>query len=131
MKKILLFVAACLVAGTAAAQNPTPASHLTWDQGATDLATAQAYTYRHYPDAAVAGTTLTGVTCTGTVSPFVCTVNFPAFTPGAHTLTLTAANTAGESAKSAAFAFTFVVVPTVPGNLRITQAGELSLENAD
>ena len=94
---------------------------LAWDQPAPDLATAQAYTYKYYPDNAATGVTLTGVTCTSSGTPAIisCRTTFPAFTPGSHTLTITAANVAGESAKSAVFTFTFVVVPGVPNTIRI------------
>jgi hypothetical protein len=61
--------------------------------------------------------------CTTFVAPdtsgFSCSITFPAFTPGAHALSLTASNAAGESAKSAPISFTMVLVPTVPGALRI------------
>ena len=101
------------------AQTSTPASRIAWDQAAADLATAQALTYRYYPDGAATGTVFSGVTCSGTASPFTCSVAFPAFSPGPHSLTLSAANAAGESAKSAAVSFTFVVIPAVPANPRI------------
>lgn len=104
--------------GTSHAQ-ATSANRLGWDQAAPTLAEANAYTYRQYPDGATTGTVLTGVVCTGTTSPFLCGVPFPAFTPGAHSIQLTAANAAGESLKSLPFNFTFVVIPSVPANLRI------------
>jgi hypothetical protein len=83
------------------------------------LAEATGYTYRYYPNAVTTGTVLTGVTCTGTTAPFNCSAPYPAFTPGSHTLQLTAANIAGESVKSPVFSFTFVVVPGNPINIRI------------
>lgn len=101
------------------AQTAIPGSRLTWDQAAPTLAEAQGYTYTYYPEAAPPAVILTAVTCSGTASPFTCVVAFPAFTPGAHTLQLTASNIAGESTRSAAFAFTFVVVPGAPANIRI------------
>jgi len=105
-------------AGAAAAQVVPPGSELIWDQpNAATAAIAQAYTFRYYPDAAVVGITLTGVTCAGT-APIICRAPFPAFTPGPHTITLSAANAAGEGPKSAVFMFTFVVVPSAPTNLR-------------
>lgn len=108
-----------VLVGNARAQTGTPTNGLAWDQAATDQATAQAYTYRYYPDGSASGTVLSGVVCSGTASPFTCRVNFPAFTPGAHTLQTTAANVAGESVKSAVFSFTFVVQPSAQTNLRI------------
>jgi hypothetical protein len=106
------------------AQVATPGVSLAWDIAGADLVTVQGYTYRYYPDGATPdgatpGTVLTGVTCSGAASPFTCSVPFPAFTPGSHTLTLTAANVAGESIPSAPFSFVFVVVPGAPSNIRI------------
>lgn len=110
------------VAGPVTAQTP-PAigtSMLVWDQDAPDLATAQSYSFKYYPDGAAAGTALSGVSCSGSASPFLCQAAFPAFTPGTHTLVLTANNVAGESPKSAPpFGFVFVVTPGAPANLRI------------
>lgn len=100
------------------AQAATPGSRLTWDQQAATIAEAQALTYRYYADASTSGSVITA-TCVGAVAPFTCSAPFPAFTPGAHTLKLTAENVAGESAQSAALAFTFVVIPAVPANVRI------------
>lgn len=93
---------------------------LAWDQPAPDLATAQAYTYKYYLDAVATGITLTGVTCTSAGTPVVisCKTAFPAFTPGSHTLTITATNAAGESPKSAVYSFQLVVVPGAPTNIR-------------
>lgn len=119
MRHVLIALLLALgLASPAAAQVATPANTVGWDQDAADLATAQAFSYRQYPDGAGTGVVLTGVTCTGTTSPFACKVAFPAFTPGAHALALTATNEAGESLKSTPFAFRFVVIPTPPRNLR-------------
>lgn len=109
---------------TVAAQNATPTNKLGWNQqGAPDLPTAQAYTYKYYADAATTGVTLSAVTCTLPVAPdttgFSCTVAFPSFTPGSHALAVTASNAAGESAKSAALNFVMVLVPSAPATLRI------------
>lgn len=119
MKRFLLVITFALFAGVASAQTGTPTSQLAWDQSAANLATAQAFTYGFYPDSAAVKTALASVTCVGTASPFQCSVAFPSFTPGAHTLTLTASNVAGESPKSPALAFTFVVIPTAPTNPHI------------
>lgn len=107
-----------LVAGFASAQTGTPTSKLTFNQEAPDLVTAQAYVYRIYADGG-ASSTLAGVTCSGAASPFVCSAPFPAFTPGAHTLVLSASNAAGEGPMSAVFGFTFVVLPAAPQGIRI------------
>ena len=109
----LVFCAIATVASAQAAANKS----LAWDQTGATATEAQAYTFTYYPDGALVGVVLTGVTCAGT--PVACSVPFPAFTPGAHTLTLTATNIAGESVKSNPFAFVFVVVPSAPVNIRI------------
>ena len=120
MIKKILFVVAILLAFTAKANaQATSASKLVWDQAAASLAEAQGFTYKLYADGSTTANVLTSTTCTGTASPFVCQNNFPAFTPGTHSITLSTSNAAGESAKSAPFTFTFVVVPSVPGNLRL------------
>lgn len=120
MRLLLMTLVALSLAAVASAQTTgTPSSKLLWDQAATDQATAQGYTYKFYADGATTGTALTGVTCAGTASPFICSVAFPAFTPGAHTVVVTASNVAGESSKSVSLSFTFVVIPATPANLRI------------
>lgn len=122
MKKILFTIVILLVTSTAYAQSPPPATggnKIGWDQSAPTLAEAQGYIYKYYPDASPSGTTLTSVTCTGDASPFKCEVAFPAFTPGNHTLALTAGNAAGESIKSSILSFTFIVIPGAPSNLVI------------
>lgn len=116
----VVLIALVAVAAPAFAQAPvTGANKIGWDQAAPTLADAQGYTYKYYADAATTGITLAGVTCAGTTSPYQCEVPFPAFTPGNHTLTLTAGNLAGESVKSAPLSFAFVVTPGAPVNLRI------------
>jgi hypothetical protein len=119
-----LLAAALLVVGLAAslaAQAPpgSTAQRFAWDQAAATLSDAQALTYRYYPDGAAAGVTFSGVTCAGAGSAFTCSAPIPAFTPGNHTITMTAANLAGESPKSSPFVFVFVVIPGSPSNVRI------------
>jgi hypothetical protein len=92
-----------------------------WDQPAVQLTDAQGFSYKYYPDGATTGIALTGVTCSGTASPFQCQVAIPAFTPGNHTVTFTATNIAGESAKSTPLNFVFVVTPGAPTNPKIIQ----------
>jgi len=118
MKKILLVLALTALPNVLYAQ-ATPTSKLAWDQAAPTLTDANGYTYKYYPDGAATGVTLASVTCTGSSSPYACQVNYPAFTPGNHTLQLTATNAAGESVKSSPFAFAFVVIPAAPANIRI------------
>lgn len=84
------------------------------------MAEAQGYTYKYYPDGSTSGITLSNIVCGNGASAtsFQCTAPFPAFTPGKHTLTISATNVAGESTKSSPFDFSFVVVPAAPANLR-------------
>lgn len=119
VKKLLLV--ALFVASSSILLNgqATSTAKLGWDQGATTLLEATSYTYKYYADGSAVGTALTGVTCTGSVSPFQCQVPFPAFTPGNHTIQITATNVAGESDKSSPLDFVFVVNPSSPTNLRI------------
>lgn len=115
----LLSLACVLVAVPASAQTADTSKKLTWDQpNVADASAAIALTYRHYDDANPAGATLTGVTCSGTTT-ITCQAPFPAFTPANHTIKVSAANSAGESLPSAPLPFVFVVVPSVPVNLRI------------
>jgi len=119
MKKIIILLL-LLIPIAINAQNATGASKFAWDQVALDLATANSYTYKYYPDGSLTGTTFTGVVCTNSSpSTLSCVVNIPAFTPGNHTVQITASNVAGESAKSSPFPFVFVVVPVAPVNIRL------------
>lgn len=118
MKRVFLTIILLLVPSFVFSQ-AIPTSRLGWDQDAPTLADAQAYTYKYYADGSTTGVALTGVTCTGSASPFTCSAAFPAFTPGNHRITLAASNLAGESAKSNPLDFTFIVTPAVPTGLRI------------
>lgn len=123
MKRLVIVAAALamlIIPSVSQAQTTGVAGQkFAWDQAAPDLATAQAYTYKHYDDGATTGVAFASVVCTGTVAPFQCEVPIPAFTPGSHTTTFTAMNVAGESVKSSAFTFTFVVTPGTPANIHI------------
>jgi hypothetical protein len=114
-----LFVVVALLVAPLQAQTAVSSNKLGWTQAAPTLADAQAYTYKYYPDGATTGIAFTGVVCSGAATPFSCEVPFPAFTPGNHTLQITAQNVAGESGKSSPLSFTFVVVPAVPTGLII------------
>jgi len=120
--KIYIIVALIAIATSVSyAQQPPQGSsnqRFAWDQEAPTLADAQGY-----PDGSSTGIAFTGVTCTGTSSPFVCSAPIPAFTPGNHNITITASNVAGETAKSDPFAFSFVVTPAVPTGIRIISSG--------
>lgn len=106
------------LSGTAFAQ-AGPGKALAWDQSGATVADAQAYTYTVYADGATQGTVLAPVMCSAAAGPVVCSAAFPAFPPGDHTLQLTASSGGLESAKSAVFSFTFVVVPNAPSGLRV------------
>lgn len=126
MKRLFLTLLFVTATASVFAQQPpigTATQRFAWDQEAPTLADAQAYTYKYYPDSSTTGIAFTGVTCSGTASPFTCSAPIPAFTPGNHTITITASNVAGESAKSNPFAFNFVVTPGVPNNIRIISSG--------
>lgn len=85
-----------------------------------DVVTAQAFTYKLYSDAVVAGVTLTSVVCVNvSVGRTDCTVKIPAFTPGAHTVRVTASNGAVEGPKSDPLDFTLVAVPSKPTSLKV------------
>lgn len=121
MKSLTLTLTFLLVGSNSLYAQATSTNKLVVDQPAPNLATAQGYTYKYQEG--VTSILLTGTNCTGTVSPFPCAFNFPAFTPGAHTITVTASDTSVtpnlESPKSAPLTFTFVVVPQTPLNPRV------------
>lgn len=122
MKSVFLTIALLLTfAGVSNAQTPAVStSFLEWDQDAPTLQDAIGYTYRYYPDGG-SGQPLANVACQTTQSPtvFLCRAPFPAFTPGNHTVEITASNLAGESTRSNLLAFIFVVTPAAPSGLRI------------
>jgi hypothetical protein len=119
MKRFLLALVLLVVGSVNAFGQATGASKFVWDQTAPSLSEANSYTYKYYADGSATAVAFAGVTCTGSASPYTCEVAIPAFTPGTHTIQLTASNVAGESTKSAVFTFTFVVVPGAPANIRI------------
>lgn len=125
MKKVLFaLLAALLFTSSTFAQSGTGqqvyvASHLTWSEAGPDLPTVSGYSYFYFADGSAIATPLQNVTCSGTASPFTCSVLMPAFTPGAHSLTLEATDIAGASAASSAVSFTFVVAPSTPTALAI------------
>lgn len=123
VRAMLLAVVLGMLAGVAHGQSATPASSILWDQAGPDLATVQAFGFKYYADGAGVGVAFpSAVVCTGTVSPFVCKVLFPAFTPGTHTIIVTASDTtvtpALESVKTGTLSFKMVLAPAAPTNLR-------------
>lgn len=125
MKRFLniaaLVVAGFLLSAHSASAQVTTANHVAWDQTAQDVATANALSFKYYPDGSPTGAPLTNVTCAGATSPFQCSTLIPAFPPTSHTLSVSASNVAGESLKSNTITFTFVVVPVAPSNLHIAE----------
>lgn len=120
MKTLVLSIALLCIATPALAQPSTQSSRLAWEQGG--VATVQqagAMMYKYYPDGSQIGHLLSNVVCQGTVEPFLCHADFPAFNPGPHSLYLTALNEAGESVPSSPpLMFTFVLIPNAPMNVR-------------
>lgn len=116
MRRLLLVFVVFGLAVPAVAQTATPGSKFAWTQSA-DATTAQAYTWKIYNDGATTGVALAPVTCVaGTPTTTAnCTVPIPPYTPGAHTMTITATNAAGESVKSDPLTFTMVAIPAKPG----------------
>lgn len=119
MKKLFLVFILIFLTSQVVFSQAISSSKFIFDQSAPDLISANGYTYKYYSDGSLTPTNFIGVTCVGTNSPFVCSVNIPAFTPGTHTVQFTATNIAGESAKSSLFSFTFVVTPSAPLNIRL------------
>lgn len=125
MKKLLLLVSLLILPNLAEAQsapNVGPNDSFAWFQDGPTLATVQAYVYKYYLDGAVTGSVFSGVTCTGTATPYSCQVRSPTFAMGAHGITLTAASAAGESAQSTPFQFVYGNPPQIPNNIRIIKA---------
>lgn len=125
MKKVLLSLAILFgVASISEAQVATPGSRLAWDQAASSLGQAQNYIYEAFWDGGSA-VPMTGVACSGDTSPFTCSAEFIALTPGSHVVRIRAVDTASvpgtrlESPLSAVFNFTLVALPATPTNVRI------------
>ena len=80
--------------------------------------------YKLYIDDSLTGVVLP-VTCVSSggvsVAAAACSASMPAFTPGAHTIVLTASNEAGESERSDPVTFRMVIVPGKPKDVRIQQ----------
>ena len=91
-------------------------SHVGWDEPGQTLPIATGSTYNAYVDA-LPPVVVAGVTCTANAAGLVtCVGNWPAMTPGAHTVTVTQVN-GGESLKSSGLSITFSVTVT-PTNVR-------------
>lgn len=128
-KKLIFipFIISLLIPSTLFAQtDANTVSKLAWDQdrlGPEPLPLI----YKYFADNATVGIQLTEVVCSSTNSAdpnavFACTAKFPAFTPGPHSIYITATNPSnplGISDKSETLNFTFTVNPATPRNLRI------------
>lgn len=124
MRKFLLVLLLALPSSVAAqtAPNVGPNDSFAWNQDGTSLATVQAYVYKYYLDGAVTGSVFSGVTCSGTATPFTCQVRSPTFAMGSHSIALTAASAAGESVFSSPFQFVYGNPPQIPNNIRVIKA---------
>ena len=120
MKKLIL-VALLLLPSLAYAQVPqaTSSQKFAWDQDVAASENIPALMFKYYTDGATTGVILTGVVCTGTAPTLFCSVPIPAFTPGTHSIKLSAINIAGESALSVPFDFALVVTPSAPRLIRV------------
>lgn len=122
MKRLMLSICAVLLcaASVNAQVNATPTNHLAWTEVGQSVAVAQGATYNVYADGSATSTsTLSGVVCVAAGADASCTANFPAFTPGTHTLVISQAMGTVESGKSGPpTSFTFVIVVT-PSNVII------------
>lgn len=120
---VLCFAAA---ASPAWAQAANSGNKLRWDELGQIAATANTATYPMYPDSGSIATAVAAVSCVAAIAPLnpgadtTCTGNFPAFTPGNHSLQLTQAFAGVESAKSNTLTFQFVVA-VVPSSVRIVR----------
>lgn len=111
MKHFLL--TAIVLAVMVAPINAQVATKLAWDQPASSLADAQALTYAVTVDGGPRVTVT--ATCTGTVSPFLCTTPLPALTPGGRRNIVVYASTGLLESASIPFQLS---VPGVPAGLR-------------
>lgn len=127
MRTFGLALVLLLIATLASAQTANGANHLRWDELAQSVATANSATFPVYKDGATTSTGIVAsVVCAASVAPLnpatdaTCDGNFPAFTPGSHTLAITELLSGAESAKSNTITFQFVV-SVVPTQLRIVR----------
>ena len=106
---------------TDALEAQAPVFRLAWDQVASTAAEATSYVYEASLDGAPL-TALTGVTCMGAVSPFLCVMTLPPLASTAHTIAIRAVQVVSgqrlESPVSPVFGLSFAR-PTAPQNLRI------------
>ena len=125
MRRLFLTIALLLtftsISAAQSAPNVGPNDSFAWNQDGSSLTVVQGYVYKYYLDGAVTGSVLSGVTCTGTATPYSCQVRSPTFSMGAHGITLTAASAAGESVQSTPFQFVYGNPPAIPNNIRVVK----------
>jgi hypothetical protein len=119
--KTILLLSLLLVPSIAYSQNPvaTASQKFGWDQDIAEGENVPALVFKYYADGSTTGVVFTGVICGGTAPTLSCTVPIPAFTPGNHSIRISASNIAGESALSVPFDFALIVVPAAPRAIRI------------
>lgn len=120
-KFVLVSVFTALASALAPAQQvprATPRSSFAFTQDAADLQEiASFYTFRVFLDGSATGVALS-VTCAGVASPFACLAPIPPLSPGTHSAVVVASNDAGDSDRSDAHIFRWVVAPGKPTNFR-------------
>ena len=121
MKKFIVTTMLVVGMGLGLSAQFSPSSRVQFDIQAATLSDANGYTYRAYIDGA-AGQEFPA-TCVDALQAgtFTCTsvAPLPALTIGPHTIELSAANVAGEGARSIPFAFTIVASPNAPTSIRL------------
>ena len=124
MKLILTILTVLLLPAISyAQQNPQATSSMKfgWDQDISADEDVTALTFKYYADDSSVGVPFTGVVCGGTAPTVSCSVPIPAFTPGVHSIRISASNIAGESALSVPFGFALVVTPAAPRSIRLVK----------
>ena len=123
MRTLGMTLMCLLVASLAQAQTQAVGTEtLVWDQAGTTAAAVQAFTY-DVQDGSAAPVALTGVTCSGASSPFVCQTRLPALTTGLHAVSVRARTVINGTplvgSFSAPLSLLIVAVPAVPQNVRL------------
>jgi hypothetical protein len=113
MKSLLCAVVLVLVATAAAAQTVLPTARVAADY-ASSAATAQALTWRTYPDGLTVPVTVAPVTCVDMPLGSTCTLPLPAFADGPHSLAVSVFDGVAESGLSNTIMF-LVAAAQAPG----------------
>jgi hypothetical protein len=120
MKKLILLLSIILIPSSSFSQvqvGPTAKMVFNAPTGATTVAQALSFTYKHYIDNTTTGTTFVP-TCSIVLLNVECESPLPALTVGNHSIQITATNVAGESLKVPvpALSFTVLAVPVFQSN---------------